>query len=218
MTRLDPRAFVTAAGRYIKEHPEELVRAARSALGLRLSIPLDAMRFVARQVLTSKRAPQDLLLECRPPGLRMGATVRQMGATIRAESTLYIDKLSIAADACLVTCRIDGLATQVLDGEDSPLGGLLRSGTLDLSRPGKFVEMMPKRPPFIIEVTDDTLEIDLMKVPALAKNTRLSQALAVLSPVVQIESIRTKDDHLEIQFRASPSRAVEAVEALRSVC
>ncbi len=215
MPRPKPRVFLSAATHYLKSHPEEIVRAARGALGLRVGMPLDAFRFVASEMLTGKRAPRDVLIEGRPPGLRLGATVRQMGATLRAEATLFIEAVDANAEAFRTTCRIADVSLEVLDGEDSPLGGLVRSGTLDLSKPGKFVGLLPKRPGFLVDVEDDRIVIDLMKVPGLGKNPAFRRVVGVLSPVVGIASITTSDDHLDIQLTADPRRIGEAVAAVR---
>jgi hypothetical protein len=215
MARPHPRVFVSAATRYLRTHPDELLRAARGAFGLRFGVPLDALRFVASQLLTGKKAPRDVVIESRPPGLRFGATVRQMGTTLRAQATLFIEDIETSHDSFCTTCRIEDVSLEVLDGEGSPLAGLIRSGTLDLSKPGKFVGFLPKRPEFLVAAEDDRVVIDLMKIPNLKKNPTFRRVLGVLSPVIRIASITTSDDHLDVQLRAEPSRIGEAVAAAR---
>ena len=55
-----------------------------------------------------------------------------------------------------------------------------------------------------------------MKVPAIAKNEKVKRALAVVSPVVGVRAIRTKDDHLDVHFKADLGGVALAIAAARS--
>jgi hypothetical protein len=90
---------------------------------------------------------------------------------------------------------------------------LIKSGVLDLSKPGNVVKVLPKRPPAIVDASGDRIVLDLMKVPALQRNPRFKRALAVLSPVLGIRSIETDGEHLYIALRATPRGLSEAVSA-----
>ena len=105
---------------------------------------------------------------------------------------------------------------EVLEGGDSPVAGLIKSGALDLSKPGNLLAFLPNRPPMIVDAQDDRVVIDLLKVPKLAGNPMVQKALAVLTPVLSLRSIRTKDDHLEMQLHATPGRIAESFAAARS--
>lgn len=215
MAKPNPKVLLRAATGYLKTHPEELVRALRGALGLRLGIPLDALRFLAEQFLTGKKAPRDVVIEAAPPGLRGAATVRAMGASLRASLVLTVDEIDITGEHALLTVRISDMSLDVLDGEDTPIGGLLKSGALDLSKPGNLVAYMPKRPDMLVDAEDDRLVVDLLRVPKIAKSRRARRVLAVLCPVVGVQAIRTRDDHLDVHFAVKPSGLAAAVSGAR---
>lgn len=213
MPKLKPKVLVHAATDYLKAHPEEVVRALRGAVGLRAGIPLDALRYLVAELASGPKAPTDVVLEAVPPGLRAGLTVRAMGTTLRVRLTVFVEELDLAHDAAVVTARIADLNLEVLDGEDSPVAGLIKSGALDLSKPGNLVAYMPKRPELLIDAKDDRITVDLMKVPKLRDNPKVRRIFDVGLPVVNIAAITTKDDHLDIQFKAKPSGIGEAIAA-----
>ncbi|MEM1030790.1 MAG: hypothetical protein AAF928_11230 [Myxococcota bacterium] len=215
MPKLRPKVLVHAATDYLKAHPEEVVRALRSAVGLRAGIPLDALRYLIAEVATGPKAPTDVVIEAVPPGLRAGLTIRAMGTTIRVRVTVFIEELDLGADKAMVTARIADLELEVLEGEDSPVAGLIKSGALDLSKPGNLVAYMPKRPELLIEAVDDRITVDLMKVPKLRDHPQVRRALDVAVPVVTIAGIQTKDDHLDVQFRATPTGIRASIAAVQ---
>jgi hypothetical protein len=44
MPKPNPKILAQTAAQYLKAHPEEIVRAVKGALGLRVGLPLDALR------------------------------------------------------------------------------------------------------------------------------------------------------------------------------
>ena len=49
MAKPNPKVMLNAAKAYLKQHPEEIVRALKGALGLRVGVPLDTLRYLARE-------------------------------------------------------------------------------------------------------------------------------------------------------------------------
>lgn len=216
MPKPDPRVLARTAGNYLKEHPEEIVRALRSALGLRASIPMDALRYLAREfVPDNKRAPKDIVIEAAPPGIRVAATVDAMGTPLRASLILHIEEIAVSLTEMRIGVRIEGLTLTVLGDSSSPLAGLLKSGALDLSKPGNLVAFMPKRPPMLVEAKDDRLTLDLMKVPKIAENPKVRRYLSIVLPVASVRAIRTKDDHLDVHLKANLGGISQAIAAAR---
>ena len=72
------------------------------------------------------------------------------------------------------------------------------------------------RPDGLVEAEDDRIVLEILKAPKLARNRRVRQVLGVLSPVLSVTAIRTRDDHLDVHLKASPARIGEAVVAVRS--
>jgi hypothetical protein len=216
MPRPSPKALLMTAANYLKEHPEEILRTVKDAFALRVGIPLDALRYLAAEFGQGKKAPKDVVLEAAPPGLRIAMTVAAMGSTLRVKLTIFIEQLELGNGAARVTTRIADMALEVLDGGDTPLAGLIKSGALDLSKPGNLVAFMPKRPEMLVDAKDDRVVLDLMKVPKLAENKKFRRTLEVVTPVLTVAGIDTEADHLYLQLRASPSGLSEAIARAQS--
>lgn len=214
MPKPNAKVILSAAADYLKRNPEEMVRVVKGAFGLRFGVPLDALRYLAAELGQSPKAPKDVVIEAVPPGLRVAMTVRAMGTTMRVKMSLFVEELALSGDAALVTARIADMEITVLDGDDTPVAGLIKSGALDLSKPGNLVAYMPKRPEALVDAKDDRVVVDLLKIPALAKKAR--KALGVMTPVLTVAAVRTKDDHLDVHFKATPSRIGEAIAAAQN--
>jgi hypothetical protein len=216
MPKLDPKALARLAADYLKQHPEEILRVVRGALGLRFGVPMDAVRYFARELGGGPKAPKDVVIEAAPPGIRFAATVDAMATPLRAVAVLYVEELDISTTQLRIGVRIEGLTISVLGDATSPIAGLIKSGALDLSKPGNLVAYMPKRPAFLVDAKDDRIIVDLMKVPTVAKNPTLKQALSVVTPVLGVRALKTKDDHLDLHFKADLSGVPQAIAAARS--
>jgi len=74
-----------------------------------------------------------------PPGLRVGATIDLMGTPVRAGADIFIERVSITPDELRFEIRLDKVSLKVADdAPESPIAALLRSGALDLSKPGNL--------------------------------------------------------------------------------
>ncbi|MFO0757946.1 MAG: hypothetical protein U0359_15725 [Byssovorax sp.] len=216
MPKPDPKLLLREATTYLKQHPEEILRAVRGALGLRFGVPMDAIRYLAREFGGGKKAPKDIVIDAAPPGIRIGLTVDAMGTELRAVLTVFVEELAVTTEQIRIGLRIDGLSLKVLSGGDSPVAGLIKSGALDLSKPGNLAAFMPKRPAALVDAKDDRVVIDLMKIPSIADNPKVRQALSVVTPVVGVRAIKTKDDHLDVHLKADLSGVPAAIAAARA--
>ena len=198
------KAVLEAGSKYLRDHPEELLRALRNLLALRFGVPLDALRFFAGRA-GGKKGPKDLVLESVPPGLRVAATVDLTSARIRA--LLFRLEIRLADVSLKVSA----------DAPESPVAALLRSGALDLSKPGNLAAYMPKRPALLVDAKDDRVVIDLMRHPKIAKNPRAGRALAVLAPLLTVAGIESDSEHLDVTLRAFPDGFREAVGGIRRI-
>jgi hypothetical protein len=102
----------------------------------------------------------------------------------------------------------------VIGESDSPVATLIRSGALDLSKPGKLVKHLPKRPPMIVEADGDRIVLDLFRDPRIAAKT--SRSASLLLPFVTVTSIESQSDHLGIQLAWFPDGLVNALGGLRT--
>jgi hypothetical protein len=213
---MNPRALLGAAVDYVKRNPDEVVRAAVNAASLKFGVPLAALRWLAEQSKPSKKAPTDIEIGTSPPALRLSASVDAMGTPLRASAALRIDEVSISADTVRIGIRLNDVKLALLGESDSPVATLIKSGALDLSKPGNLVKFIPKRPAFVIEAEGDRVVVDLMRIPAIATNAKVRRALAVMSPILGIRAVETDRDHLYVALRAKPSGLPRAIEAFRS--
>ncbi len=216
MPRPDRKAIVNAAKNYLREHPEEILRALKGALGLRLGLPLDALRYLARELTGGKKAPKDIEIDSAPPGVRVSMTVEAVGSVLRVSLVLYVEEVHITPDEIRFATRVADLALKVLDGFQTPVAALVQSGALDLSKPGNLVAFIPKRPPMIVDAKDDRIVLDVLKLPKLAENNKVKRMLAIATPVINVRAIRSKDDHLDVHLKASLAGIPDAVAAART--
>ena len=192
---------------------------ARHALGMRIAVPLDALRWFIANTPPSSKAPQDVTITPRPPAIGIGATIDLMGTTVRAGASIRVDRIEIGEGTFKVTLRISDVTMKVLGDSMTPVAGLIKSGALDLSKPGNLAKFMPKRPAVLVEAHDDTVVLDLMQNPKFATNERVRMLLGTVTPVLQVSSMTTDGDFLVLQLKASPfglPRAFNAARALAS--
>src|SRR4051812_28733045 len=165
---LSPRDLVSAAVGYVRKNPDEVVRAALNAATLRFGVPLAALRFLAAQA-TGRKAPKDVEIGSSPPALRLAATGDAMGTPVRASAAIRIDEVSLSHDSIRVGIRLNDVKLALVGDSDAPIATLIKSGALDLSKPGNLVRHIPKRPAAIVEAEGDRVVIDLFKVPKIAQ-------------------------------------------------
>jgi hypothetical protein len=209
-------ALVSAAIGYVKDNPQELVKAAVNATGLRFGVPLAALRWGVAQLKPGKKTPKDIEIGSSPPALRLSATVDAMGTQVRASAAIKIDEVELSVDALRIGIRLREVRLQLVGESESPVATLIKSGALDLSKPGNLVKFIPKRPAAVVEADGDRIVIDLMKVPKIAENARLRRILSIVIPVLNIRAIETDRDHLYVALKASPAGLVRAIDAIRS--
>jgi hypothetical protein len=212
---LDARVVLNAVVDYVRKNPDELVRAAVNAAGLRFGVPIAALRWLSSQAKLPKKAPQDIDIGSAPPAIRLSLSLDAMGTPIRATGAVRVDEIDLSPEAMRIGLRLSELKLVLLADSETPVATLIKSGALDLSKPGNLVKFVPKRPPAIVEADGDRIVIDLMKVPAVADNALLRRALAVVTPVVGIRAVETDGDHLYVALRASPRGLPQAIAALR---
>jgi hypothetical protein len=211
------RAALRSAGRFIAKNPTTMLSMARHALGMRVAVPLDAVRWFIANTPPSKKAPQDVTITPRPPAIGLGATIDLMGTTVRAGASIRIDQIEVGDEKLRVTLRISDVTMKVLGDSATPVAGLIKSGALDLSKPGNLAKFMPKRSPVLVEAHDDIVVLDLMQNPKIAANDRVRGVLSTLTPVVQVSGLSTEGDFLIIQLRASPFGLPRALNAARQL-
>jgi hypothetical protein len=214
---MDPRAIAGAVGSYLKDHPEELWRVLRNALALRFGVPLAALRWLAVKG-AGKRAPKDVQIEAVPPGVRLAASLDLMGTPVRASALVYVERVRANATELCLEIRLAQVSLKVTDDASStPIAALLKSGALDLSKPGNLAAYMPKRPAILIDAKDDRIVIDLMKHPKFAGNENAQRLVRLLSPFITVTGIESESEHLDIALRTFPDGVAEVIARVRNL-
>ena len=146
MARPNPKAILNAATDYLKTHPEEILRAARGALGLRVGVPLDALRYFARELTGGTKLPRDIEIDSAPPGLRIAMTVEAAGSTLRVSQILYVEEVNVASDEIRVALRVAELSLKVLEGFNPPYlyshGWRIALSAMNLGNIGDFANVL----------------------------------------------------------------------------
>jgi hypothetical protein len=212
---LDARSLLSAAVDYIRRNPDELVRAVVNAAGLRFGIPLAALRYLSSQAKLPRKAPKDIDIGSSPPALRISLSVDAMGTALRASAAIKVDEIDLSPEAMRFGIKLSDVKLALIGDSNAPVATLIKSGALDLSKPGNLVKFLPKRPPAIVDAEEDRIVVDLMKVPAIAGNDILRRALAIVTPVMSVRAVETDRDHLYVALRASPRGLPRALAALR---
>jgi hypothetical protein len=213
------RAALQSAGRFMVKNPLSALTMARHALSLRVAVPLDALRWFIANTPPGKQAPTDVTIMAKPPAIGIGATIDLMGTRVRASASIFVDELRVGTDELRVSLRLTEVQMKVLGESNTPVAALLKSGALDLSKPGKLVNFMPKKPDVLVDAHDDTIVLDLLKNPKIAANDKVRRILSTLTPVVNVSALKTDGDFLILALRATPlgiPRAFNAARALTS--
>lgn len=211
---MNKQDLLRSAGSYLLSHPEEVLRAAKNSLALRFGVPLELFRWAAER-FGGKSGPQDVQIEAVPPGIRVGATIDLMGALVRANAVIYIDDVVLSGEQLRFEIRLEDVALKVLKDSDSPVVTLIKSGALDLSKPGNLVAYMPRRPEMVVEAQGDRIVLDLMKHPKLAGNATAEKVLGMLTPILTVSGIHTDWEHLDVQCSAFRDGVAGAVSTIR---
>jgi hypothetical protein len=205
-----------AAAAYLVAHPDEALRILRNALALRVGVPLQALRWFADRS-NGRRAPKDVRIEARPPGLYLAASFELMGTPLRASGVVFVESVELGVDSLRVELRLDQVELQVLSDEaDTPIAALLRSGALDLSRPGNLAAFMPKRPPMLVGAEDDRIVLDLFRHPKLRGDVA-RRLIGVITPMLGVRSVAADGEHVDVALEAFPAGLSEAWHAVRKV-
>jgi hypothetical protein len=204
---------LTAAGDYLRRNPGEITRVIRNLIGLRAGVPIDALRWLLGLAAQSGKLEDPVLTEV-PPGIRFTATIDAMKTPVRASAVVFIDRLVIDPEQIRFEVRLEEIWMEVIGESTTPIAALLRSGALDLSKPGNLAKHLDL-PPVIVEAKDNKLAIDLMKDPKIAENPVVKRALAVITPIVTVHNIETGSEHFDVVFRAFPQGLRTAAGAVR---
>ncbi len=211
---LERRKVVDAVTSYFRDHPQEIERIVRSSFGLRFGVPLAAFRWLVQETAEDAHA-LDLVIEADAPGLRVAATFEKMETRLRGSATVLVNRVLLSGDEIRFEVRLEEVGLHVLSTKKTQLSALIKSGALDLSKPGNLIDELPGMPSVIVEAYDNRLVIDLMRSPKFRNNRMLRHTIGLLSSLVTVYGIQTESDHLDVVFRAFPRGGFGAAGAIQ---
>src|SRR5664279_2188493 len=206
----DPKTALFASVGYLRRHPGEILRYLRNAARLRFGIPVVALQWLVTEfTTTSEGGVKDVEILPSPPGLRILATLEQMGTLLRGSCVVIVERVVLNANQARVEIRLKDVAVNLVDESiQTPLAALIRSGTLDLTRVASLVAYLPSRPSALVEAVDDRLVVDLIKIPVRFDPEKLRKIMAILASFLVVEAVETDAEHLDISLRAMPQGIV----------
>lgn len=205
---------IAAAKGYLRQNPTELVHAAKSALGLRLAVPMVALRWLSEQARASGKVKY-LQLTPRPPGIAFTVDVDLMQTPVRAAAVIYFERVTLTEEELTVALRVEDVKMEVTGEAETPVAALIKSGALDLSRPGNLAAHLPSRPPVLVEAEGSRIVLDLMRDARLGKNPVVRIALGLITSFITVHGFETSADYLDVVLRAFPRGYVHAARALQ---
>lgn len=202
---LDARTMLIGCVAYLRENPNEIFTAAQKAFRGRFGLPIAALNWLSTQ-FESSHGPRDIEIEASPPGLRVSATVEEMDTLLRGSAVVSVVAVEISKETLRVEVRLTDVSLKLLDDKTTtPLSALIRSGALDLTRVANLVAHMPKRPVVLVDVIDDRLVLDFMRLPRFANDESLRKIIGALAQLLKVDGVRTDESHIELALRALPN-------------
>jgi hypothetical protein len=192
---------------FLRDNPFAMVQAAKNASRLELSVPIDLLQWGIDRRPRGK-GPERIELFAADPALGIGLTVDLYGTKIDVSAKITVEGIENLKDQLKVTLRVRDLTVKAPPG--SPAAMMVQS--MDFSKPGNLLKMMPMKHAALVEATDDRFVLDLLKIPALAKNPRLTKVLAALS-FVQVRTVRAETPLLAVGLNVSPRAIPGALRA-----
>lgn len=208
------QAALDAARDYLRRNPDELGRAFRNAIGLRVGVPIVALRWLARQAEKPGKL-EDVHIDSAPPGLKVAANVDAMKTPLRLSATLYIDRIVFTEEELTLAIRVEDIGLKLVGEARTPLAAIIKSGALQLDNIGTLLGYMPDRPIVIAEANENRLVLDLMRDPKVGRNPLTRRIVAVLTSFVTLYGVQSDSSHLDVSFRALPGGLRGAARAVR---
>lgn len=208
-----PRDALRASFDYLRRHPGVILTTARNFVGLRLTVPIEALRWLIDHMPPSRKAPKDIALGAAPPAISVAATSELMGNAFRAGADVTIEDVRASTDELVVTLRIDNMTLKALGPQDSPMANLFKA--MDMGDPAALLAMLPQKSPALVEAKMNRFVVDFLKIPNIASSSVVRRALEVVTPLLSIADVRTEGDLLTVGLRARPGGLSAALAALR---
>ncbi len=119
-----PRHALRDAAAYLRHNPGLLLTAARNAAGLRITVPLEALRWLLDHLPRGKKSPRDVVLGAADGAISVAATSELMGNAFRAGADITVEEVRAGIDELVIAIRVGNLSLKALGAQDSPMANL----------------------------------------------------------------------------------------------
>ena len=187
--------------------PAQALRFVTQALGGRVSIPLSAVRH--RLIGISEKFELDITEA--PPGLRVRGRAHALGAPIAFSARIEAEGVDVKGEQRRVRIRFSEVALATDDDAPGPLADAIRTGMIDTGNPATLIGNMISLPDMVVEAQGQSVVVDLMKVPAIARDETLRAAVAAATSYLGVTGIEVADDSIVLKIGVLPGGPKEAV-------
>jgi hypothetical protein len=187
--------------------PAQALRLITQVLGGRISIPLSVLR--ARLAPLAEKV--SLEIESAAPRVKVRGEARALGAPIRFAAQLDADGIHIEGGRRTVCVRISEAELMTDEDAPGPLADAIRNGMIDTANPATLIGNMMSLPEMIVRAEGQEVLVDLMRIPAIARDEALSAAIAAATSYLCVTGIESTDDAIELRLGLLPGGPKEAV-------
>jgi hypothetical protein len=184
----------------------QALRFVTHALGGRIAIPLSAIR--SRLGAMSEKV--SLTIEAVSPSLRLEGRAHALGAPIWFSVRIDAEGVRVEGEQRTVRIRLSEVALSTSDDAPGPLADAIRTGMIDTKHPATLIGNMVALPDMVVAAEGQDLVIDLMKVPAIARDEMRKATLAAATSYLGVTGIRASNDAIELQLGLLPGGVKEA--------
>lgn len=186
--------------------PAQAARYVVQAFGGRVSIPLAAIR--SRLADFSEKL--SLELETVSPGLRVRGDAVALGAPIDFSVRIDADGVHVRGERRTIRLRLSEVELSTDDDAPGPLAETIRNGMIDTANPATLIGNMMTLPDMIVSAQGSDIVIDLMRIPAIARDDMLRAAAAAATSYLGVTGIGTSDDAIDLKLGLLPGGLKEA--------
>ena len=191
----------------LRVEPAQALRFVTQALGGRVSIPLSAVRH--RLIGISEKFELDIAEA--PPGLRVRGRAHALGAPIAFSARIEAEGVDVKGEQRTVRIRLSEVALATDDDAPGPLANAIRTGMIDTGNPATLIGNMISLPDMVVEARGQSVVVDLMKVPAIARDETLRAAVTAATSYLGVTGIEVADDSIVLKIGVLPGGPKEAV-------
>lgn len=186
--------------------PARALRLVTQALAGRISIPLSLLRDRVGQISDKVT----LAIEPASPGLHIRGEARALGAPISFAARVDVDGVQVEGQQRTIRITLSEVELATNDDAPGPLADAIRQGMIDTGSPATLIGNMISLPDFIVEAQGQTVVIDLMRIPPLAKDEIVRAVVEAATSYLCVRQILVGDDAIDFRLGLLPGGPKEA--------